>query len=224
MSIFKDLMQLWKSEDLLSQAWEESYQMLTLSREMCIQAIRKLHEHDNLTTLRALKDRDVEINAFQKNVRRKVVTHFSIKQDVSNLSSGLVLINMVVDIERIGDYSKNIVDLAMNYTGSFHVEAISQELHEIETEVEDRFDKTLEAIHTQDSEVARQLYLSYKELISEKSDRIVNSIIAGELTYDTGATTAAVALYSRYLKRIGGHLKNITTTLVNPVEAIGYIH
>jgi phosphate uptake regulator len=224
MSIFKDIIHLWKSDNLLSQAWEESYQMLTLSREMSIQAIRKFHEHNNLSTLRALKERDFEINAFQKNVRRKVVTHFSIEQDVSNLTSGLVLMNMVVDIERIGDYSKNIVDLAMNYTGSFDVEHTSQDLHEIEIEVETRFDKTLEAIHTQDSEVARTLFLSYKELISEKSDQIVNSIIAGNLTFGSEAKTATVALYARYLKRIGGHLKNITTTLVNPIEAIGYVH
>ncbi len=224
MSIVKDIINLWKSENLLAQAWEESYQMLILSREMCIQAIRKFHEHDNMATLKALKERDFEINAFQKNVRRKVVTHFSIDKDLTNLSSGLVLMNMVVDIERIGDYSKNIVDLAMNYTGSFDVENISADLHEIEIEVEGRFDKTMEAIHTQDSEVARTLFSAYKQLISEKSDQIVNSIIAGNLTFGSESKTAAVALYARYLKRIGGHLKNITTTLVNPVEAIGYVH
>ncbi|MFQ6614570.1 MAG: hypothetical protein ACE5D1_06975, partial [Fidelibacterota bacterium] len=76
----------------------------------------------------------------------------------------------------------------------------------------------------QDSEVARTLFLTYKELISEKSDQIVNSIIAGDLRFGSESKTAAVALYARYLKRIGGHLKNITTTLVNPIEAIGYIH
>ena len=36
-------------------------------------------------------------------------------KDVTNIDSGLVLINTVVDIERIGDYSKNILDLAKNY-------------------------------------------------------------------------------------------------------------
>jgi hypothetical protein len=31
-------------------------------------------------------------------------------------------------------------------------------------------------------------------------------------------------LYSRYLKRVGAHLKNITTTITNPYEHIGYKH
>ena len=32
----------------------------------------------------------------------------------------------------------------------------------------------------------------------------------------------AIALYARYLKRIGSHLKNITTTVINPIDSIGY--
>lgn len=51
---------------------------------------------------------------------------------------------------------------------------------------------------------------------------MVDDIIAGKETYGDAATTAAVALYARYLKRIGSHLKNITTTIVNPIDTIGY--
>jgi len=52
--------------------------------------------------------------------------------------------------------------------------------------------------------------------------REVMEIISGELNFNTGSESAATVLYARYLKRIGSHLKNITTTVINPIDSIGY--
>jgi len=222
MTIIKDVVNLWKAEDLLSQAWNRSYEMMELSREIFNQAVIYLRNGENIETLKALKKRDREINAFQQEVRRKVLTHYSVEQKTSNMVNGLILINMVVDIERIGDYSKNILDLAINFPEKIISEEISEDLHLIEHEVKLRFDKTLEAIHTQDSDLAQSLMQGYKENITQKSDQIVNNIINGKLEYGSTPKTASISLYARYLKRIGAHLKNITTTVVNPFDSIGY--
>ena len=222
MTIIKDVVNLWKAEDLLSQAWNRSYEMMELSREIFNQAVIYLRNGENIETLKALKKRDREINAFQQEVRRKVLTHYSVEQKTSNMVNGLILINMVVDIERIGDYSKNILDLAINFPEKIISEEISEDLHLIENEVKLRFDKTLEAIHTQDSDLAQSLMQGYKENITQKSDQIVNNIINGKLEYSSTPKTASISLYARYLKRIGAHLKNITTTVVNPFDSIGY--
>ena len=40
MSIFKDLVSIWNSEDLLSQAWDESREMMALSEDMFSSAIK----------------------------------------------------------------------------------------------------------------------------------------------------------------------------------------
>ena len=222
MTIIKDVVNLWKAEDLLSQAWNRSYEMMELSREIFNQAVIYLRNGENIETLIALKKRDREINAFQQEVRRKVLTHYSVEQKTSNMVNGLILINMVVDIERIGDYSKNILDLAINFPEKIISEEISEDLHLIENEVKLRFDKTLEAIHTQDSDLAQSLMQGYKENITQKSDQIVNNIINGKLEYSSTPKTASISLYARYLKRIGAHLKNITTTVVKPFDSIGY--
>ncbi|MFQ6606314.1 MAG: PhoU domain-containing protein [Fidelibacterota bacterium] len=222
MSVFTDFLKLWRAEDMLSQAWEESYEMLNLSREIFFQALKMLREKSNRATVKALKKRDKEINAYQQNVRRKVMTHYAVKQETFDIESGMVLVNMVVDIERVGDYTKNILDLAINHPETIIAEDISEDLHIIETELRSRFDKTLEAIHTQDPEVAQSLLDTYTDQVTSLSDGIVNGILAGKLTFGSEAKTAAVALYARYLKRIGAHLKNITTTLINPFDTIGY--
>ena len=222
MSLFKDVINLWKADDLLSQSWDESYKMLNLSHEIFQQALIYLRNGENIDTLKALKKRDKEINEYQRDVRRKVLTHYAVEQDTSNMADGLILINMVVDIERIGDYCKNILDLAINHDQSIKSSEISEDLAMIEEEVKSRFEKTIQAIQAQDVEIAKSLMEGYKEQMTGKSDEIVNGILKDELHFGSEARTASIALYARYLKRIGAHLKNITTTLVNPFDAIGY--
>ena len=222
MSIIKDVINLWKAEDLLSQAWNRSYEMMELSREIFTQAIKYLRRGENIDTLKALKKRDREINAYQQEVRRKVLTHYAVEQDTTDMANGLILINMVVDIERIGDYAKNILDLAINHPDQIISEDIGDELAEVENEVKERFDKTIEAIHTQDAEIAKSLMEGYREQMTGLSDEIVNGVVRGEKEYSSVSKTVAVVLYARYLKRIGAHLKNITTTVINPFDSIGY--
>ena len=222
MSVFKDIVKLWNSDNLLAQAWDESYKMMMLSNEIFTQAIKYLREGENKDTIKALKKRDIEINIFQRDVRKKVVTHYAISQDIDDLPNGLVLLNMVVDVERVGDYTKNILDLALNHSNMIKSEEFSEDLYRVEQEVISRFSKTLEAIHTQDADVARSMMVSYKETLTSVSDNIVNGCISGKITLGDESKTVSLALYARYLKRIGAHLKNITTVLVNPFDAVGY--
>ena len=222
MSLFKDVINLWKADDLLSQSWDESYKMLNLSHEIFQQALIYLRNGENIDTLKALKKRDKEINEYQRDVRRKVLTHYAVNQDTSDMADGLILINMVVDIERIGDYCKNILDLAINHDQSIKSSEISEDLAMIEEEAKSRFEKTIQAIQAQDVEIAQSLMEGYKKQMTGKSDAIVNGILKDKLHFGSEARTASIALYARYLKRIGAHLKNITTTLVNPFDAIGY--
>ena len=221
MSLFKDIVKLWNSDDLLSQAWDESYDMMVLSNEIFTKAIKYLRENEDIDAIRALKKRDIEINLFQKEVRRKVVTHYAVSQNVDDLPNGLVLLNMVVDVERVGDYTKNILDLALNYPDTMIAEQFSDELAEVENEVVSRFSKTIEAINSQDEEVARALMSTYKDVVAV-SDKIVNGCISGEIMQGSESKSVTLALYARYLKRIAAHLKNISTILVNPFEAVGY--
>ena len=222
MSIFTEILSVWRKEDLLSEAWEKSLEMLDLSHNMFVKAVKKSKKQESLSVLKQLKNRDKEINKYQREVRRKIITHFSLQNNINDISSIMVLMNMVVDIERIGDYSKNILDLAIYYPERLNTKILHPELHEIEQVVKSRFDKTVDAIKTEDIELASKLIKGFKKQVTTASDRIVNNIISGELILESGSESAAIVLYARYLKRIGSHLKNITTTIINPIDSIGY--
>ena len=222
MSVFKNLVNIWKSEDSLSQAWASSNEMLTLSHVMFTDAIGALRSGEKNKVIKSIKQRDTDINKYQRDIRKKVVTYYSISKDVTNLDSGLVLINMVVDIERIGDYTKNILDLAKHYPKKFVSEKISDDLRVVEKAVIERFGNTIKAVEEMDEEVAKELIKSYRSDLGKLSDNLVASSISGKLQIGEEHKASSMVLYARYLKRIGAHLKNITSVVVNPFESIGY--
>lgn len=222
MSVFKDLVSIWKSEDSLSQAWAASNDMLGYSHEMFIDSINALRSGEKNKVIKSIKQRDENINQYQRDIRKKVVTYYSISKDVRNIDSGLVLINMVVDIERVGDYTKNILDLAKHYPKKLVSEKISNDLRIIEKAVVERFGNTVKAVQKMDESIAKELIKSYRSDLGKLSDNLVASSISG--SYFTGEEhkASSMVLYARYLKRIGAHLKNITSVVVNPFESIGY--
>ena len=222
MSVFKNLVNIWKSEDSLSQAWGSSNEMLTLSHVMFTDSIGALRSGEKNKVIKSIKQRDTDINKYQRDIRKKVVTYYSISKDVTNLDSGLVLINMVVDIERIGDYTKNILDLAKHHPKKFVSEKISDDLRVVEKAVIERFGNTIKAVEEMDEVVARELIKSYRSDLGKLSDSLVASSISGNLQIGVEHKASSMVLYARYLKRIGAHLKNITSVVVNPFESIGY--
>ena len=222
MSVFKDLVTIWNSEDSLSQAWTSSNEMLHLSHEMFTDSIKALRSGEKNKVIKSIKLRDEEINQYHRDIRKKVVTHYSVSKDVTNINSGLVLINMVVDIERVGDYTKNILDLAKYYPKKLRSEKISEDLRIIEQAVIERFQNTVKAVEEMDEIAARELIKSYRSDLGKLSDNLVASSISGDLKIGEEHMASSMVLYARYLKRIGAHLKNITSVVINPFESIGY--
>jgi len=222
MSVFNDLVNIWQKTDLLSEAWDESHEMILLSNKIFVKAIDGLRSGEKTKALKELKKRDKEINDFHRNVRRKVITHYAVRGDTLNIESGLVLINLVVDIERIGDYTKNILDLAIFSSKPIISEEVSESLGLIEEVVLSRFSSTMLVLENRDAEKAQILLNNYRKDLGKVSDSIVHNIVSGSFEIKNNISPASVALYARYLKRIGAHLKNITSVVTNPFEMIGY--
>ena len=215
MSVFKDLVTIWNSEDSLSQAWTSSNEMLHLSHEMFTDSINALRSGEKNKVIKSIKLRDEEINQYHRDIRKKVVTYYSVSKDVTNINSGLVLINMVVDIERVGDYTKNILDLAKYYPKKLRSENVSEDLRIIEQAVIERFQNTVKAVEEMDEIAAKELIKSYRSDLGKLSDNLVASSISGDLEIGEEHMASSMVLYARYLKRIGAHLKNITSVVIN---------
>ena len=219
--MFKQIFNMFKSDSLYEQALGECHEMLDIDLTMFKASIESLRKSDSTDINIDIFSMDKKINAFERDVRRKVMTHLAIggKEDIG---SGLVLVSVVIDIERIGDYTKNIYDLAVNHSKKLNGGSVEDRLAEIEKISFKLFEDTIDAFKNQDIEKARGLMGYYKENISIQSDAITNDIIAGKISdLDTGSASS-VGLYARYLKRIAAHSRNLISSIVNPFEKIGY--
>ncbi|MCH7732768.1 MAG: hypothetical protein IIB44_09685 [Candidatus Marinimicrobia bacterium] len=219
--MWKEIIRLWKSDNLLEQAWDRSYEMLEISREMFLEAVRILRESDDVKVNLEIKKKDWIVNEYEQEVRRKVMTH-CILQGAGALPSGMVLVSIVIDIERIGDYSKNILDLAAVHPDRLYIPPYEKTITEIEQEIKLRFDETIDILKNQDVDKARGMMKTFKAEIGGICDHIDDELVQGKVEGIPPGDYAALALYVRYLKRISAHLNNMVSSVVNPFDRIGF--
>ena len=219
--MWKELLRVWRSSDLLSLAWEESYKMLEIDERMFTEAVRVLRESDDSLVDLAIRELDTRVNKYERDVRRKVMTHCTVAWP-TDIPGGMVLVSIVIDIERIGDYCKNILDLASAHPRRLHVERYNSVLSEIEQEIKACFQQAPEVLRSHDTDHARQVMQTYRAQVSDTCDQIVQDVVTGKLNSELAGEAAALALYARYLKRISAHLKNVLSSVVNPFHRIGY--
>ena len=216
--MWTEIVTLFRSQGPLQEAYDEAILMLGASHEMFDHAVKQLHSEGALDT--DIYKRDRQLNKYERSVRRKIVTHMSVSSK-PDINLGLVLTAIVIDIERIGDYTKNIVELAGAVPGPFDGLELHGEVAGIEQSMARMFDDIVPALEGTDEGKARGIIGSHT-IIASKVDEQVRALCSGEVLAGRSGHAATVALYLRYLKRVSAHLKNVATSVVNPYHRIGY--
>ncbi|NOZ62729.1 MAG: hypothetical protein GXO74_13740 [Calditrichaeota bacterium] len=218
--MLKELQKLFGKKSLMEQAVAACLVMLKEDWEMFRESVKSLRESDTAELSFDIEGKDIKINKFEREVRKKVLTHLAVS-DVSDLNLGLILISIVIDIERIGDYTKNIVELAQNHPGRLRGGPWEQKLKQNEQIISDNFGRLILAFEKSETDSAKQL-LDELWRIKKDCDARVFELIQNESLDLQIKDAVALALYMRYLKRVASHLMNIATSLVNPFHKLGY--
>ncbi len=218
--MYNKLKEMFKKDSLLNEAEKESLLMLDLGHEMFLDAQECLREREIADMAHKIFEQDIEVNKYERAVRRKVFSHLAVSGN-ENLTAGLVLITIITDIERLGDYVKNIVELSQYYPRKFKAGKFEEDLIKIEGAIKEMFLTLKDAIRDSDKEKARDLMNNYYWII--KMCDGINNFIISDGEFDLPANNAVtLTLYFRYLKRITAHLINIASSVVNPFYRIGY--
>ena len=218
--MFKQFFELFRKDNMLQQAYDRSLEMLEADREMFLAAASSLREHDDARIELDIYAKDQMINAYEREVRRKVLTHLVLTSSQS-IAAGLALVSIVIDIERIGDLTKNIVDLALRHPGKLTCGNLEEDIRKIETTVKTMFTLLIEALPNGDEAKAKEV-MSEHCWIARRADEILNSLIVREDPELVCREAVSSALYVRFLKRISAHLMNIASSVVNPFDRIGF--
>ncbi len=219
--MLKELLAIFKKSSLLDKAFKQSHEMVDVTWEMFIKAKKSLRETDGSEIDINIYDRDIEVNKYQREVRRNVLNHLSVAGP-HDTYSGLLLVSIIIDIERIGDYTKNIVELAMNHPAKLNGGTFEEDLSKIEAAVEDTFKRVRKVFGTTDAQEADKLLKEY-QWVNRLCDQHVIDYIKGMDKTIPSEDAVSLALYFRYIKRINSHLRNVATSVVNPFDQIGYV-
>ena len=159
---------------------------------------------------------DRQINVTEIEIRRELLVHISV-HGAADAGEMLVFMNMIKDLERIGDYNKNIFDLALEGVSFSGAEDLEQILG-FRDELSSRIALMGEILDTRDEDRARA-YIERGDQLRREFDGLVN-----ELVHATAPALAAVprALLYRFLKRVAAHCANVVTAVVMPVDRLDY--
>ena len=218
--MFKQWLEIFKKDTLMDRAYKRSFMMLDLTREMFLKAKESLRFREDCEVDVNIKDKDQEINRYEREVRRNVFNHLVVG-GTTKLPSALVLVSIIIDIERIGDYTKNIVELALAHPGKLKGGQFEKDLQRVEASVEDNFVKTRACFESGDKKSALKLLEEYK-WVNDVCDDSLDGLIREDDKDIRPGDAVALGIYFRWLKRVNSHLRNITTSVVNPFDRIGF--
>jgi phosphate uptake regulator len=219
--MFKNLVNLFNRDNLYQQALQKSHDMLDMDLMMYDASVTSLRQSDNADIDIDIYKMDKELNSFERDVRQKVMTHLAISGG-SDLTAGLILVSVVIDIERIGDYTKDIYTLASKHPTRLSAGSLEERLQDIEKRVGNDFRDMIGAFKNSDEDKARTIMENYKDGLSAACENLVLDVVSGKVTDLSPQDATTVALYTRYLKRIAGHSRNVITSVVNPFPRLGY--
>jgi phosphate transport system protein len=212
---------LLSRRSLLDEARQECLLMLDLGKEMFGIVLSALKEPADHEVQERVGRMDKSVNSQQRNVRKKAFQHLATTRG-RDLMEGLAVTSMVIDAERIGDYSKNIGELVELLPGRLAFDEYEQHFQEMRRLTLSRFDLTRRSVAESDEEPAREAMSTY-DRVSELYSSTLRDAVRGETAGNTVEKRyIGLVLMLQYMKRVAAHLRNISSTVVNPLDSIGY--
>ena len=197
---------------LVRAAFADVSAMLKQAAEMLDHSLGVLFDDQPVTL--DLEQLDDVIDEAERRVRRTILQHLAVnpKQD---LVASLILVSMVQDAERIGDFARGLVELMKMARGP-RTGPFADELRVISGRLPSMFAACEKAFREGDAREARNVIAAHQQLREElKAYR--SRVAASDLTADMAVLYAGAA---QILRRVGAHLSNIASTVVQPYDRI----
>jgi hypothetical protein len=172
---------------------------------------------DPQTLIEAVQASDGEVDELVRLVRRELVVHAAVHGVHTDIPAMFTAMSVVKDIERIGDYAKELLALAQlgadlsqdRRRGS--LTADRDRISELILEVR-------QALAARDADHAQALLTRATASMEDLETRMADLV----RTDDPPGGGVAHALFLHYARRITAHLMNVLTSLVLPVDQLDF--
>lgn len=216
--MFENLISFWKGKDFLTEVLEEFKKMLEDTRCMFESVCGVLiggRKEENLE--KRIYEIDKRVNLLEREIRKRIVEHLSIQPSV-DVPMSLVLMSVVKDAERVGDYCKNLFEIINLLNKPLERKRFEELFDHIDKKILEVFVKTQKAFIESDEKLAKELL--YLEVdIAKKCDENLDQLAKSDLPTNEAV---CLALLARYFKRITAHLANIGSSVIVPISDLDF--
>ncbi len=217
--MLRQLLSIFRSDDPLKKMGEDFAQMLKITYDTTMKAGEVFSGESLKPEERTwIYEQDVQVNKLERKIRKQVIAYLSIHTNAPALPYCLLLMSLVKDVERLGDYAKNLSEIADLQDGCIPDDDLCSELREIKSGVEAVFGSTADVFERSDTEKAMELTRQGQDL-ARRSDMLIEKV--AHSCHDSNTVTSLV-LGARYYKRIGGHVLNILSGVTMPLHKVDY--
>ena len=217
--MLRELLNFFRSGDAIARMTDDFSKMLELAHDLTIRAGRVFFgDSDDPEELGRINAADVEINKLERHIRKQLIAHLTLSSSTADVTYCLLLMSLVKDVERLGDYATNVAEVHDEGGGPLPDDAFSSELREIRAAVESTFAAASDVFKSSDSERAVEL-IKQGRRVTARCDELIGQVARS--SHDA-ATTTTLVLGARYYKRIEAHLLNVLSGVVMPLHKIDY--
>lgn len=216
--MFANLSSFWKGEAFLARALREFKEMLERA-EMMYRLVREcmLGKAREPGLGERIHDIDKSINDAQREIRKRIIEHLALRPTV-DVNACLLLMSVVKDAERLGDYAKNLYEAVELLERPLDIDVFRRYFGELDREIQDLFKLANEAFVESD-ETKAQMVWGYENKISKWCDHVVVELARSDLSVNEAVCFTLIA---RHFKRFSAHLANIATSVVLPLSDLDY--
>jgi len=216
--MLKQLLSIWQEDSLLSKSDEQFNEMLNSLKTMFGWSMDYIWNYEKDKSAKEIYDKDIKINKAERKIRKRIIEHLSIQPEIG-VSQCLVLMSIGKDAERIGDYCKNLLEVAMKHGSVFKADSYVDELKIMQRKIDEMFEKTINCLRQDSMEIANTVHEKATSLNKDCEQIILKVYESNDLDV---RSAISYVLLARFLKRIISHLGNISTSVSMPVHKLDY--
>ncbi len=216
--MLRELLNVFRGRSPLQAATNDFAEMLELALSMVVRASDDFFGPGLTPPERTrLYEQDVQVNQFERQIRKLVIAHL-VGGNPTDVPYGLLMMSLVKDVERLGDYAKNLVEVPELRAGDFPEDENLSELLEIKSRVVALAQEVLPVYSASDHQRAKALTLEGRS-VARRCDQLVARIARGDYPANIAVS---LTLGARFFKRVEGHLLNVLSSVLMPLHKLDY--
>ena len=223
-STFEEVADIWTKKPILDHAYKDALYMLQgdkfMFNEVCNVlisgvTIRKAHGDKNIVEV--IDAEDERINSYAQKLRNRIMEYLA-ANSAPNVASALILTSIIIDLERLGDYTKDLARMTLlkpvEMKGKYFAAICN-----VKNNILKMFELTANAFENKDKEKASTVMHMNSDVRKATDDVLLKLDTDKNLAGHYGVV---YAFYIRFFRRVSAHLENIASSVIAPFPYLGF--